>query len=120
MKAMTAQQQLQWLGHVIRMQPNWLPLRVLYGQLYHGQCPAGGQRKRHKDQVKVALRKCKIRPEDLDVAAANRNNLASAVTGWVPNAKGGNDSQETAKETQEEYTHGRSHHYHHKYMIHLQ
>src|SRR4029434_1692742 len=64
---------LPWLGHVIRMPLNRLLHRVLYGQLHQGQRSAGGQKKRYKDQIKTALKKCKIRPGDLEGAAADRN-----------------------------------------------
>jgi len=33
MKAIIAEHQLRWTGHVIRMQENRLPRRVLYGEL---------------------------------------------------------------------------------------
>ncbi len=71
-EAMITQRQLQWLGHVIRMPPCRLPRRVLYGQLHHGRRSAGGPKKRYKDQMKNALKKCKIRPEDLEDVAADR------------------------------------------------
>src|SRR4029434_4716543 len=64
--------QLRWLGHVIRMPLNRLPHKVLYGQLAQGQRSAGGQKKRYKDQIKTALKKCKIRPGDLEGLAADR------------------------------------------------
>ncbi|KAJ8346418.1 hypothetical protein SKAU_G00278190 [Synaphobranchus kaupii] len=72
-EAMITQHQLRRLGHVIRMPQNHLPRRMLYGQLHHGRGSAGGQKKRYKDQLKTALRKCKIRPEDLEDVAADRN-----------------------------------------------
>lgn len=67
------QHQLRWLGHVIRMPYNRLPRRVLYGQLQLGQRSAGGQKKRFKDQIKTALKRCKIKPGDLENMAADRN-----------------------------------------------
>ncbi len=72
-EAMITLRQLQWLGHVIRMPPCRLPHRVLYGQLHHGRRSAGGPKKRYKDQMKNALKTCKIRPEDLEEVAADRN-----------------------------------------------
>ncbi|KAJ4942914.1 hypothetical protein JOQ06_005426, partial [Pogonophryne albipinna] len=72
-EATITQHQLRWLGHVVRMASNRLPRRVLYGQLHHGRRSAGGQKKRYKDQLKTALKKCKIRPEALEDAAADRN-----------------------------------------------
>ncbi|KAJ3582267.1 hypothetical protein NHX12_015677 [Muraenolepis orangiensis] len=65
-EATITQHQLRWLGHVVRMPSNRLPRRVLYGQLHRGRRSAGGQKKRYKDQLKTALKKCKIRPEALE------------------------------------------------------
>ncbi|KAJ3587229.1 hypothetical protein NHX12_010827, partial [Muraenolepis orangiensis] len=70
-EATITQHQLRWLGHVVRMPSNRLPRRVLYGQLHHGRRSAGGQKKRYKDQLKTALKKCKIRPEALEDVAAD-------------------------------------------------
>ena len=72
-EATITQHQLRWLGHVVRMPSDRLPRRVLYGQLHHGRRSAGGQKKRYKDQMKTALKKCKIRPEALEDVAADRN-----------------------------------------------
>ena len=71
-EATITQHQLRWLGHVVRMPQDRLPRRVLYGQLHHGQRLAGGPKKRYKDQLKTSLRKCNIRPEDLEATAADR------------------------------------------------
>lgn len=73
-EATITQHQLRWLGHVIRMPQDRLPRRVLYGQLHHGRRLAGGQKKRYKDQLKTSLRKCNVRPEDLEAAAADRDS----------------------------------------------
>ncbi len=67
-EAMITQCQLQWLGHMIRMPPCRLPRRV-----HNGQRSAGGAKKRYKDQMKNALKKYKIRPEDLEDVAADRS-----------------------------------------------
>ncbi len=49
------------------------PQSALYGQLHHGRRSAGGgTKKRYKDQIKNALKKCKIRLEDLENGAADR------------------------------------------------
>lgn len=72
-EATITQHQLRWLGHVIRMPYNRLPRRVLYGQLQLGQRSAGGQKKRFKDQMKTVLKRCKIKPGDLENMAADRN-----------------------------------------------
>ncbi|KAJ3606248.1 hypothetical protein NHX12_025768 [Muraenolepis orangiensis] len=78
-EATITQHQLRWLGHVVRMPSNRLPRRVLYGQLHHGRRSAGGQKKRYKDQLKTALKKCKIRPEALEDVAADRNTWRQLV-----------------------------------------
>ncbi|KAJ3582234.1 hypothetical protein NHX12_015722 [Muraenolepis orangiensis] len=61
-EATITQHQLRWLGHVVRMPSNRLPRRR----------SAGGQKKRYKDQLKTALKKCKVRPEALEDVAADQ------------------------------------------------
>ena len=69
---MAAQRQLRWVGHVIRMEDERLPKQVLYGELVQGQRLQGGQKKRYKDFIKVALKKCDINPGDLELLARDR------------------------------------------------
>jgi len=52
MEHLVMQRQLRWVGHVIRMQSNRLPRRVLYSELQLGQRAVGGQKKRFSDQLK--------------------------------------------------------------------
>ncbi|KAJ3582371.1 hypothetical protein NHX12_000699 [Muraenolepis orangiensis] len=78
-EATITQHQLRWLGHVVRMPSNRLPRRVLYGQLHHGRRSAGGQKKRYKDQLKTALKKCKVRPEALEEVAADVSQQVTPV-----------------------------------------
>ena len=63
---------LRWIGHVIQMQSNRLPRRVLYSKLQHGQRATGGQKKRFWDQVRAILRKCSVPSDKLDALAADR------------------------------------------------
>jgi hypothetical protein len=44
------------------------------GQLHLGRCSAGRQMKLYKDQLKMSLKKCNIKPTDLEDAAANRSS----------------------------------------------
>jgi len=60
MEHLVMQRQLRWVGHVIRMQSNRLPRRILYSELQQGQRAAGGQKKRFYDQLKATLRKCSV------------------------------------------------------------
>ena len=72
-EATITQHQLRWLGYVTRMPHSRLPRKVFYGQLQQGQRSAGGQKKRFKDQLKMALKRCKIKPADLENTAADHN-----------------------------------------------
>ena len=72
-EATVTQHQLRWLGHVIRMPEERLPRKVLYGQLHLGQRLAGGPKKRYKDQLKTAMKKCGLNPTQLEDTAAQRS-----------------------------------------------
>jgi len=74
MEHLVMQRQLRWVGHVIRMQSNRLPRRILYSELQHGQRAAGGQKKRFSDHIKATLRKCSIPPDQLEILATDRDN----------------------------------------------
>jgi len=62
------QRQLHWLGHVITMPDNWLPRRLLYGEL-----TVGRPKKRFIDHIKANLLKCNIKPSDLVALASDRD-----------------------------------------------
>jgi len=66
------QRQLRWVGHVIRMQSNRLPCRILYSELQQGQRAAGGPEKHFSDQLKATFRKCSIPPAQLETLAGDR------------------------------------------------
>ncbi len=72
-EAMITQRQLKWLGHGIRMPPCRLPRRVLYTASYiMVDVQLGERRSDIRYQIKNALKKCKIRLEDLENGAADR------------------------------------------------
>ena len=51
-------------GHVVRMPDHRFPKRIVYSELLAtGNRSRGGQRKRYKDTLKVALKQCSIDPE---------------------------------------------------------
>ena len=53
--------------------------RLLYGELQEGKRSVGGQRKRYKDTLKVALNNFQIDPDTWEDAAANRSEWRSRV-----------------------------------------
>jgi len=71
------QRQLRWLGHVVRMPSNWLPRRLLYGELLIGQRPVGRPKLRYSDHIKSVLWKCDIPEADLEQLAADRDSWRS-------------------------------------------
>ena len=76
---MLTKAQLCWSGHIVRMLEERLPKRLLYGELQGGKRSVGGQRKRYKDTLKVALNKFQIDPDTWEDTAANRSEWRSRV-----------------------------------------
>ena len=64
--------QLRWTGHVTRMPDEWLPKKVLYGELQEGKCSQGGQKKCYKDTLKASLKDFNIPNESWERAAQDR------------------------------------------------
>ena len=56
--------QLQWSGHVSRMDDYRLPKRLFYGELSAGKRSVGGQYKRYKDTLKVTMKNFHIDPDN--------------------------------------------------------
>ncbi|XP_030644988.1 uncharacterized protein LOC115825295 [Chanos chanos] len=50
------QSQLRWAGRVPCIRDHWLPKRLFYGELQHGQRSQGGQKKRFKESLKASLK----------------------------------------------------------------
>ena len=73
------QSQLRWAGHVIRMEDHRIPKKLLYGELSHGKRSHGGQKKRYKDTLKVAMKAFGIEPNGLEHLAQDRAKWRVAI-----------------------------------------
>ena len=60
---------LCWTGHVIRMDAQRIPKKLLFGELEQGHRKQGRPCKRYKDTVKVGLKWCNIPPAELVATA---------------------------------------------------
>ncbi|KAG7163053.1 hypothetical protein Hamer_G002114 [Homarus americanus] len=72
-EAMPTKRHLRWLGHVIKMPDHRLPRQILYGKLSHGNCSAGGQKKRYKDLSKTLFKFCNIQLNSQEQLASDRS-----------------------------------------------
>ena len=70
--SMLMEAQLRWSGHVARMPDHRLPKKVFFGELVSGDRSRGRPRKRYKDTLKVALKRCDIDPGSWEVLAQDR------------------------------------------------
>ena len=71
-ESMLIKAQLRWTGHVIRMEDNRMPKRLMYGELQQGKRHQGRPKKRYKDALKTSLQWCHIKPKELEESASDR------------------------------------------------
>ena len=64
--------QLRWTGHVTGMPDEWLPKKVLYGELQEETRSKGGKKKRYKITLKVSLKDFNIPTEPWEQAAQDQ------------------------------------------------
>ena len=83
--SMLMESQLRWSGHIARMPDYRLPKRVFFGELCSGNRSRGRPRKRYKDTLKVALKRCHIEPSTWEVCAQDRVSWRSLVKRGVSN-----------------------------------
>jgi len=76
---MIVKRQLKWSGHVVRMDDNRLPKKIMYSELNTGNRSHGGQRKRYKDTLHKSLKQCFIWPQTWKVQALDRKNWRTVV-----------------------------------------
>ena len=71
--------QMQWLGHVVRMEVNRLPKQLFYGELVIGKRPKHKPKKRFKDCIKNNLKSFKIPVDDWETLAMNRSEWRKSI-----------------------------------------
>ena len=71
--------QLQWVGHVIRMEECRMLKRLMYGELQASKRNQGRPKLRYKDTVKANLQWCYINPRDLEGYAMDSSKWRGLV-----------------------------------------
>ncbi|VDM03028.1 unnamed protein product [Schistocephalus solidus] len=77
--AMLRQVQLRWSGHLVRMDEERLPKRLLCGDVATGARRQGGQKRHCKDTLKKSLKQLQINPVTREDLAQDRPALRSSV-----------------------------------------
>ena len=63
---------LRWVGHILRMEDERIPKKLLYGELTTGKRPAHKPKKRYKDDIKHTLKQCNISLDNWENIALDR------------------------------------------------
>ena len=66
------QNQMRWVGHVIRMGDDRLPKQLFYGELLKGKRPQHKPKKQFKNIIKSNLKSLKIDVNTWEALAGNR------------------------------------------------
>lgn len=101
-ESMLTAAQLRWAGHVVRMNPERLPRKVLFGELVEGRRSGGGQKLRYKDVIKRHLKATNIDHSTWQTIAVNRSL-------WRNTVRNGVDVLERRRAADEERRHNERH-----------
>ena len=78
-EAVLATMQLRWTGHVIRMNDDRIPKKLMYGELENGKRNVGGQKLRFKDVAKRHLKAMEIDVSNWEQLATDRISWRSSL-----------------------------------------
>ena len=79
-EAFVRKRQLQWAGHVLRMNNSRLPKVVFYSELKEGQRQMGRPRKRYRDSLAETLAKSHIGRDTFEKTAADRTKWRRSIS----------------------------------------
>jgi len=96
---MLIQRRLRWLGHEHRMEPDRLPLEILYGELCNGARKVGRPLLRYKDTIKRDLKAVKINANSWEDTATNRDIWRHQLKTQVLAAEESERDRATSKRT---------------------
>ena len=77
---------LRWTGHVVRMDDDRIPKKLLYGRLASGR-GSRGNHATYLNQVRRTLHACGIPHANLEVIAAKRANWRSTYKAGIARAE---------------------------------
>ncbi|BHF69379.1 hypothetical protein SprV_0301242300 [Sparganum proliferum] len=98
--AMLRQLQLLWSGHLVRMDDERLPKRLLYGDVAKCSRRQGGQIRRYKDTLKSSLKRLQINPTNCSSSPSTPSTISYRLPEQpLPSSSSSSSSSFTASAT---------------------